>query len=260
RASCRAGATSRHGAPSSAPGSPGWRSAPTTARTWSSTSSRSRFPAMPRTASMTPTPASRSSTVAPTCCSRRIRWCTAGRCCTPSDPGTTRAQCYRPGGYDRLPGRLRWPLVVGGEGLEQLDQIAGRILDQDLPDAHPGDDVVAEACALAAQLADGARQVFDPQGDPVPAARPGQRAVRHRGTAARAAAGDAEQQPQVAPVEHGERGGGAKLLLEPQQIPVERARGVKIGDEVPHGGGLAGGGFLPPRHPPQHGGGELRPG
>src|SRR6266566_9724264 len=160
---------------------------------------------MPRTASMTPTPASVSSTATPTCCSRRTRWCTAERCCTPSDtpPGNTRAECYRPGRCPCLPARLRWPLVVGGQGLEQLDQVTGGILDQDLPDAHAGDDVVAEMCALAAQFLDGGGQVFDLQGDPVPAARLGQRAVRHRGAAALAAVGDTEQQPQVAPVEHG---------------------------------------------------------
>src|SRR5215469_1069438 len=41
---CHAGGSSRHEVPSSAPGSPAWRLAPITARTWSSTSSRSRCP------------------------------------------------------------------------------------------------------------------------------------------------------------------------------------------------------------------------
>src|SRR5215471_11727273 len=50
-----------------------------------STSSPSRFPVTPSTASTTPIPGSRSSTGSPTCSSRRIRWCTGDRCCTPSD-------------------------------------------------------------------------------------------------------------------------------------------------------------------------------
>jgi len=64
--------------------------------------------------------------------------------------------------------------VVGGKGLEQFDQVAGGVPDQDLPDPHPGDDVVAEACGLAAQLLDNGTQALDLQGDPVPAARLGQ--------------------------------------------------------------------------------------
>jgi len=71
--------------PSCPPGSPGSRSAPTTARTWSSTPSRSRSPIMPRTASTTPTRAFRSSTGSPTCCSRKAHWSTAASCCTRSE-------------------------------------------------------------------------------------------------------------------------------------------------------------------------------
>jgi len=60
-------------------------SAPTGVRTSPSTSSPSRFPVTPSTASTTPIPGSGSSTGSPTRSSRRIRWCTADRCCTPSD-------------------------------------------------------------------------------------------------------------------------------------------------------------------------------
>jgi hypothetical protein len=42
-------------------------------------------------------------------------------------------------------------LVICGQGFEQFDQVAGRVLDEDLPDSRTGDDVGAEAGALAAQ-------------------------------------------------------------------------------------------------------------
>jgi hypothetical protein len=47
-----------------------------------------RCQVMPRTASMTPIPGSRSSTGWPTCCSQKTRWCTAERYSTPSDHDT----------------------------------------------------------------------------------------------------------------------------------------------------------------------------
>ena len=60
-------------------------SAPTGVTISPSTSSPSRFPVTPSTASTTLIPGSRSSTGSPTRSSRKIRWCTAGRCCTLSD-------------------------------------------------------------------------------------------------------------------------------------------------------------------------------
>jgi hypothetical protein len=127
--------------------------------------------------------------------------------------------------------------VVGGERLEQLDRIARRVLEQDLPDAHAGDELVAEAGALGTQLVDGGGKARDLQGDPVPASGFRQRAVGHRGAAARAAPWHAEQQPQVAPVEHGEHRRRAQLHLEPQQVPVKHHRGLQVGHEVADGDG-----------------------
>ena len=60
------------------------------------------------------------------------------------------------------------------------------------------------------------------------------RAERHR----RHPAGNAQQQPQVAAVEHGEPG-TAELFLEAQQLPVEVHRSVQVGDEIADRGGLA---------------------
>jgi hypothetical protein len=42
------------------------------------------------------------------------------------------------------PGRKRLLSGAGGRGLEQLDQVAGRVGEQDLPPARAGDHVAAE--------------------------------------------------------------------------------------------------------------------
>src|SRR5258707_974438 len=67
----------------------------------------------------------------------------------------------------------RRPLVISGAGLEQLDQVARRVLEQDLPDGDAGGDLVAKAGALRAQRRDGGVEVGHSQRDPIPAARGG---------------------------------------------------------------------------------------
>src|SRR5687767_9615088 len=77
------------------------------------------------------------------------------------------------------------PPLSGGQrpsfpwGFEQLDQVACGILEQDLPAALTGDDVVAEVRPGAAQGLNLAGEVFDLELDPVPAARLGAPPVRH---------------------------------------------------------------------------------
>jgi hypothetical protein len=93
--------------PSSAPGSSAPPSAPTGVTISPSTSSPSRFPVTPSTASTTPIPDSRSSTGSPTRSSRRIRWCTADRCCTRSDRHSALASApgfHAAGGANLPPG------------------------------------------------------------------------------------------------------------------------------------------------------------
>src|SRR3954469_24886373 len=65
--------------------------------------------------------------------------------------------------------RRRAPSRAGG--LEELDRVAGGVLEQDLPPAGPGDDVVAECQAGGAQAVDLIRDVLDDEVDAVPAAR-----------------------------------------------------------------------------------------
>jgi hypothetical protein len=91
--------------------------------------------------------------------------------------------------------------------LEELDWVAGGIVDQDLLAARPGDDVVAEAQPGGAQPLDFAGEVLDDQVDAVPAAGSGCAAVGHRSSGR--AGGAAQQQTQVASDDVGERGGGA---------------------------------------------------
>src|SRR5712691_11416021 len=82
-------------------------------------------------------------------------------------------------------------------GLEQLDRIAGRIVDEDLPSAPPGHDLAAEPAAGALQPRDGGRQVVELELDSIPAARHGLLAVGH-GLSGAAGAEPTEQQLQLA--------------------------------------------------------------
>src|SRR5919197_2596674 len=68
-------------------------------------------------------------------------------------------------------------LVVPARGFEQLDRVAGRVLEQDLPDADAGGTVVAEADAGAAQGLDRRVEVSDLDQDAVPSPGRRQRAV-----------------------------------------------------------------------------------
>src|SRR5262245_12981310 len=110
-------------------------------------------------------------------------------------------------------------LVVPARGFEQLDRVAGRVVEQDLPDGDAGGPVVAEADAGAAQGLDRRVEVGDLDQDAVPPSGRRQRAVGQR-VAAPVGAGDVQQEPQVAPVQHREHR-GSSLLLEAQVLAVE---------------------------------------
>jgi hypothetical protein len=62
-------------------------------------------------------------------------------------------------------------------GLKQLDEIAGRILQQDLRSARPRHDVIAELDAGGAQPRDLAREVVHDEVNAIPAARAGPLAI-----------------------------------------------------------------------------------
>ena len=125
-------------------------------------------------------------------------------------------------------------------GLEQLNRVPGRVIEQDLPAADPGDDVITERDPSTAQPVDNLLQVGDLERDAIPATGFRHRAVWHRARSASGAAPHrgAEQQPEVAPAEDGEHRRRVHFLGEAQMQAVERDRGVDIVDDVTdaHGG------------------------
>src|SRR5215216_3995891 len=80
---------------------------------------------------------------------------------------------------------------LGAGGLEELDRVAGGIVEQDLLAARAADDVVAEAQPRGSQPLDFAGEVLDDQVDAVTAAGLGCAPVRHRSSGR---AGGAAQQ------------------------------------------------------------------
>src|SRR5215831_16431078 len=93
----------------------------------------------------------------------------------------------------------RW---VEGRGLEEFDDVAGGVLEQDLFAAWSFEDVVAEQSPGVAETGDLGIDVVDDEVDAVPAARRRLGAIRH--WPRRRASRSAEQQPQVAAGDIGE--------------------------------------------------------
>src|SRR5215218_435626 len=114
-------------------------------------------------------------------------------------------------------------------GLEQLDHVAGGVLQQDLGATGSGDDVVAEPAAGGAQPLDLAGQVVHLQVQAVPAAGDGPGAVGHG--AAAGAGGAAEKEPHAVAADGGERRAGVLLEGEAEVGGVE---GDGVGDVVDH--------------------------
>src|SRR5918995_3733757 len=80
-------------------------------------------------------------------------------------------------------GRLRSPALRRRNrsgGLEQLDRVAGWVVEQDLLSAPAADDLVAKARPRTAQGLDFGGQVLDLELNAVPAARLGPAPVGHR--------------------------------------------------------------------------------
>src|SRR5215218_8343019 len=118
----------------------------------------------------------------------------------------------------------------GSGGLEELDRVAGGIVEQDLLPAWAGDDVVAERQPRGAEPFDFAGEVLDDQMDAVPAAGLWCAPVGHRPSGR--AGGAAQQQPEVAPGHVGERGGEARAQLKTEVGGVEGDGGFDVVDHV----------------------------
>src|SRR5215204_3920493 len=128
-------------------------------------------------------------------------------------------------------------------GLEKLDGVAGRVLEQDLLSASALDDLVAEVRPSIAHSLDFAGEIIDLELDAVPAARLGLTSVGH-GLACSARAGLVQQKAQVVSREDRETG-GVKLDTEAEPLDVERDRCFDVVDYVTHAD--RGHRFNPPR-------------
>src|SRR5918996_4388453 len=120
------------------------------------------------------------------------------------------------------------PAGLPARRLEQLDEVAGWILDEDLRPARTGHDIVAEANAFGSQTIDLTGEVVGDEVDAVPPTGPRLGAVRHR--ASRGALRPAQQDAEVAPRDIGECREAA-AHREPQMLGVELRR---LGDIIDH--------------------------
>jgi hypothetical protein len=120
------------------------------------------------------------------------------------------------------------------QGLEQLDRVARRVLEQDLFAPDAGDDLVAEPGAVLTQPCDGRLDVVDLELKAIPPSGLRHGPVGHCLAAARAAAGRAQHQSQITVGEHREGRCRVHLFGEPELSAVELDRGVDIVDDVAH--------------------------
>src|SRR5262245_3134029 len=118
----------------------------------------------------------------------------------------------------------------GGGELEELDEVAGGVQEQDLLAAGSLDDVVAEPCTGVAEAGDFGIDVVDDEVDAVPAAGARLDAIRHRPP--RGAGRSTQQQPQVAAGDVGESGKKARQDFEAEELRVEGDRGFHVVDHV----------------------------
>src|SRR5262249_6402557 len=114
--------------------------------------------------------------------------------------------------------------------LKELDEIAGRVLQQDLRSARPGHDVVAELDAGGAQPRDLRRNIVDNEVNAVPATGTRPLAIGHRspGRTFR----PTQQEPQRTQRDIGESRRGVGEEHEAKVFGVPRNRGVHVVDHV----------------------------
>src|SRR5438093_4689225 len=113
--------------------------------------------------------------------------------------------------------------------LEEFDEIAGRVLGEDLSTPGPGDDVIAEAYTFRFESSDLAVEFAGDEMDAIPPSglRPG--AVRHR--TSRGALRPAQKEAEVPAHDVGERG-GTRVHLEAEMARVEIDGGSDVVDHV----------------------------
>src|SRR6266496_355380 len=123
------------------------------------------------------------------------------------------------------------PTSSSAVGLEQLNRVAGRVLDQNLLAAIASDDLVPEMSAPLPECGDGGTEILNLDLDPVPT--PGRRyvAVRH-GLAGATSPGPVQQQRQIAPNQPGEPRRRMDVDAKAQHLGVEGNGRVDISDDV----------------------------
>src|SRR3954469_10172781 len=145
----------------------------------------------------------------------------------------------RPGWHGRNDTAMRDGLRGRGgpmDRLEQLDQIAVRVGEQDLPPTRAGDQVAAEGQVCIAEPGDLGVEVVDDEVDAVTAGDGG----IVGGGAGTGTGGAGQQQPQR-PTDHvGESGCGTGVQREAEVGGVEVDGGLDVADEVADAGVLVG--------------------
>src|SRR5207245_4452260 len=142
--------------------------------------------------------------------------------------------------------------------LEELDRIAGRLVEHDLGATRPGADVTAEAQAGRPEPAHLCGEILDHELDAVPASRDGLPAVGQAPTAR--ARLPAEQQPEIVASDRHERWHCVGLDDEAEVGRVEADRGTDVVNDVPDVGrshekgsppesDVVTGAYCPARHP-----------
>jgi hypothetical protein len=118
--------------------------------------------------------------------------------------------------------------------LEQFDRIACRVVEQDLPSAHTGDDVVAEVGSRLAQRLDFACKVVDLELYAVPSAWLGLATIGHGLGGSPGTGGRVQEEAEIASRYDGKAGSGPELDGETETLGIERESRIHIIDDVTH--------------------------
>src|SRR5437667_10373166 len=113
-------------------------------------------------------------------------------------------------------------------GFKQLDGITCRVVDQDLPSAHAGDNVVAEMDSRLAKRLDFTREVGDLELYAVPAAWLGLATVGNGLGGAPGTDGRVQQEAEVASRDDCAAGGGPARRPETQTLAVDGESGTSM--------------------------------
>jgi hypothetical protein len=130
--------------------------------------------------------------------------------------------------------RSRSELRFRQRRLEELNRIAGGVVDNDLFSADAGDDVVPEMDASRTKLSDHRLEICDLNRKTIPTAGRLFRSVRHGLTASGVYARRAQHKTETSMRKHGERGRWVHLFMESEMPAVKVDRRVDVVHDVPY--------------------------